>query len=70
MCDGCASLCLQSAIGGWVFEGFTDKEEMDDVVCLSPWSGDVGCASLHVSSEIDLFTQQVTIILNVVLVGN
>ena len=56
MCDGCATFHLQSAIGGWIFEDFADKEVVDDVICLSPWSGDVGCASLHVSSEIDLLT--------------
>ena len=54
MCNGCAAFRLQSAIGGWVFEGSADQEEVDDVVCLSPWSGDVGCASIHVSCEINI----------------
>ena len=56
MYDGCTAFRVQSAIDDWIFEGFADKKEMDDVVCLSPWSGDARCASLHVSSEIDLLT--------------
>ena len=54
MCDGCTTFCLQFAAGVRIFEGFADEAEVDGSICVSTWTGDCSCASLHVSLEVNV----------------
>lgn len=55
MCNGCTTLYLQSATNGWIFEGFADEEKVDGCICVSAWTGDDGCTSLHVGCEVNKY---------------